>query len=211
VCLCVCLCVCVRVCVSVYVCLCVCVSVCVCVCLCVSVCVCACVCVCVCVCVSVCVCLCVCVCVCVCVSVCVCVCVCGKRCLQTLWSRVLLEKFSGSQLVKKFPTFYGTRRFITAFTKAPHLSLSWARSIQSMSPSYFLKIHLNIILPSTPGYSKWSVSIKYPPQRPSMHLSTPHTCYMPHSSHSSRFITRIIFGEITMGSTCNQSGHNENC
>ena len=31
------------------------------------------------------------------------------------------------QLVKKFPTFYGTRRFITAFTSARHPSLSWAR------------------------------------------------------------------------------------
>jgi hypothetical protein len=29
-----------------------------------------------------------------------------------------------SQIVKKFPAFYGTRRFITAFTKACHLSLS---------------------------------------------------------------------------------------
>jgi hypothetical protein len=35
----------------------------------------------------------------------------------------------GSQLVKKFPAFYGTRMFITAFTRARHLSLSWARSI----------------------------------------------------------------------------------
>ena len=33
------------------------------------------------------------------------------------WSRVL-EKLTGSQLVKKFPTFYGTRGFITAFTSA---------------------------------------------------------------------------------------------
>ena len=31
-------------------------------------------------------------------------------------SIVLLEKLTGFQLVKKFPTFYGTRRFITAFT-----------------------------------------------------------------------------------------------
>ena len=36
--------------------------------------------------------------------------------------------------VKKFPTFYGTRRFITAFTRARHLSLSSSRSIQSMAP-----------------------------------------------------------------------------
>ena len=37
--------------------------------------------------------------------------------LLTPWSRVLLEKPIGSQLVKKFPAFYGTRRFITAFTR----------------------------------------------------------------------------------------------
>jgi hypothetical protein len=42
----------------------------------------------------------------------------------TPWSRVLLEKLIGLQLVTKFPTFYGTRRFITAFTSACHLSLS---------------------------------------------------------------------------------------
>ena len=35
-----------------------------------------------------------------------------------------LEKLTGSQLVKKFPVFYGTRRFITAFLGARHLSLS---------------------------------------------------------------------------------------
>jgi hypothetical protein len=49
----------------------------------------------------------------------------------TPWSRDLAEKLRGFQLVKKFPEFYGTRRFITAFTKARHLSLFWARSIQS--------------------------------------------------------------------------------
>jgi len=38
--------------------------------------------------------------------------------LITPWSRFLLEKLTGFQLVKKFPTFYGTRRFITAFTTA---------------------------------------------------------------------------------------------
>ena len=44
--------------------------------------------------------------------------------LITPYSRVLLEKLTGFQLVKKFPTIYGNRRFITAFTSACHLSLS---------------------------------------------------------------------------------------
>ena len=34
------------------------------------------------------------------------------------WCRVLLEKLIGLQLVKKFPAFYGTRRFITTQASA---------------------------------------------------------------------------------------------
>jgi len=50
-----------------------------------------------------------------------------KECVKTHpltpWNRVL-EKLISSQLLKKFPAFYGTRQFITMFTKACHLSLS---------------------------------------------------------------------------------------
>jgi hypothetical protein len=52
----------------------------------------------------------------------------------TPWSRVIVEKLTGLQLVKNFPAFYGTRKFITAFTSARHLSLSWSSSIQSLPP-----------------------------------------------------------------------------
>ena len=44
--------------------------------------------------------------------------------LLTPCSKVLLEKLTGLQPVKKLPAFYGTRRFITAVTNALHLSLS---------------------------------------------------------------------------------------
>jgi hypothetical protein len=43
------------------------------------------------------------------------------------WSRLLPEKLTNIHLVKIFPAFYGTRSFITAFTSARQLSLSWAR------------------------------------------------------------------------------------
>ena len=62
-------------------------------------------------------------------------------------SRVLLEKPTGFQLVKKFPTFYGTRRFITAFTICRHLSLPWATLIQSI-PSHPISWRYTLILSS---------------------------------------------------------------
>jgi len=37
--------------------------------------------------------------------------------------RVIFEKLTGSQLIKKFLAFYGTLRFITACIRARHPSL----------------------------------------------------------------------------------------
>ena len=75
--------------------------------------------------------------------------------LLTPWCRVLLEKLTGLQLVKKFPAFHGTRRFITALTSLRHLSLSWASQIQSIYPHptswrsvLILSTHLRLGLPS---------------------------------------------------------------
>jgi hypothetical protein len=45
--------------------------------------------------------------------------------------RVILYKLRGPQLIKKFPAFYGTRRFITAFTTDCHFSLFRNRQVQS--------------------------------------------------------------------------------
>jgi hypothetical protein len=49
-------------------------------------------------------------------------------------------------VVQKFSIFYKSQRFITAFTNAHHLSLSCARSIQSLAPTptHFLKNHLRL-------------------------------------------------------------------
>ena len=52
--------------------------------------------------------------------------------------------------------------------------------------THFLNINLNIILPSTPGLLCGLFPSSFPTK--TLHnLSSPHTCYMPHPSHSYRF------------------------
>ena len=90
--------------------------------------------------------------------------------LLTPCSWVLLERLTGSHLVKKFPAFYETRRFSTTLTHAHHLSLSWASSIQSM-PTHptswrsilILSSHLHLGL----------ASHLFPPGFPTKTLCTP--------------------------------------
>ena len=90
--------------------------------------------------------------------------------ILTPWNRVLLEKLAGSQAVKKLPAFYGTRRFITSFTSAHHLSFFWARSIQSMPPHLtfwrsilILSSHLRLGLQSCVSPSDFPAKTLYTP------------------------------------------------
>ena len=67
--------------------------------------------------------------------------------LLTPWSRVLLENLTHFQVVKKFPIYYWSRRFITAFTSDCHLSYPEPAWSSPYPTPHFLKIHLNIIPP----------------------------------------------------------------
>ena len=63
------------------------------------------------------------------------------------------------------------------------------------STSYFLKIHLNIILPSTPGSPWWFLSFRFPHQNPVYASPISHTRHTPRHIILLDFITRAILGE----------------
>ena len=116
--------------------------------------------------------------------------------LLTPWCRVLLEKLTGLQLVKKIPAFHGTRRFITALTSVRQLSLSWASPIQSIYPHptswisiLILSTHLHLGLPSGLLPSGLPSKTLYTT------LSSPIRATCPAHLILLDFITRTILGE----------------
>ena len=116
--------------------------------------------------------------------------------LLTPWFRVLPEQLTGLQLVKKFPVFHTTRRFITALTSVRHLSLPWASPIQSIYPHptswrsiLILSTHLRLSLPSGLFPSGFLTKILYTP------LSSPIGTTCPTHLILLDFITRTILGE----------------
>jgi hypothetical protein len=83
----------------------------------------------------------------------------------TTWSSsssILPEQLIVPQLVKKFPIFYKTCRFVAAFTRVCHFFLSWARWIQSTLLFCFHKSSFNITHTSNLRYSKWSFQVSSP-------------------------------------------------
>ena len=117
--------------------------------------------------------------------------------LLTPWCRVLLENLTGLQLVKKFPAFHGTRRFITALTSVRYLSLSWVSPIQSIYPHptswrsiLILSTHLRLGLPSGLLPSGFPTQTLYTPP-----LSSPIRVTCPAHLILLDFITRTILGE----------------
>ena len=62
--------------------------------------------------------------------------------LLTPCCRVLLEKLTGLQLVKKFPAFHGTRRFITEPISVHHLPILGRPNPVHIPRSHLLKIHV---------------------------------------------------------------------
>ena len=104
----------------------------------------------------------------------------SKKGTLTARCRVLLEQLTGLQLVKKFPAFHGTRRFITALTSVRHLSLSWTSPIQSIYPHptswrsiLILSTHLHLGLPNGLFPSGFPTKTLYTPLSSPIHTTCP--------------------------------------
>ena len=103
------------------------------------------------------------------------------------------NRFSGSQ---EIPRILWNPKIHYGFPKYPPPVPILRQLDPFHAPTYsYLMIDLNIIIPSTPENYRWSLSLKFSHQNPVYTYPLPHMCYMPCPFHSSRFITRTIFGE----------------
>ena len=108
--------------------------------------------------------------------------------LLTPWCRVLLEKLTGLQLVKKFPAFLWNPKvhYRTHKRPPPVPALGQPNPVHILT-SHLLDIHPNIIHPSTPRSPQWSLSLRFPHQDPIRPPPLTHTRHMPSPFQSSRF------------------------
>lgn len=93
-------------------------------------------------------------------------CLIWQRFWPTPWRRTRLEKQIFAEFVKKLTRYYGNRRYI-AFWQESFTSL-YREPVEELHASLFSKNRFNIIIPSTCGSFKWTLSFgfKYVIQHP---------------------------------------------
>src|SRR5215510_2807360 len=100
------------------------------------------------------------------------------------------------QLVKKFPEFLWNPKvpYRTHKCPSPVPFLSQLHPVPT-TPSNFLKIHLNIILPSTSGFPQWPLFLRFPHHHPVHPSLLPIRATCPAHLILLDLTTRTILGE----------------
>jgi len=86
----------------------------------------------------------------------------GVPYLLTQWSRVLLEKLTGFAASQEIPRTLWNPKVHYRIHKCPLPVPILSQLHPVSSPSHFLKIHLNIVLPSMSGSPQWLFSFGFP-------------------------------------------------
>lgn len=110
----------------------------------------------------------------------------------------LLQMLTVPLIVKKFPILCGIWKFITVFTTACQLVLSFTKLIQSKPPHPMYFRPTAVLSSNLHQSSKASLSFRFTPQN---HLYSAHllqTCYIPHPFSSSLFwsLKQYTCGEV---------------
>ena len=121
--------------------------------------------------------------------------------LLTPWSRVLLVKLTGFAANQEIPRIlWNPKVHHRTHKRPPPVPILSQLHPVPTTPSHFLKIHLNIILPSTSWSPQWSLSLRVSPPKQSAHLSLPP--YVPHAPPIS-FFSILSTAEYWVSSTEN--------